>query len=166
VKKILFLVIIAVLVSGCVIGDGDRDYAMSHITQTDARSSATPLTPMPVPVNPIQRSLYWIKIDPISNKQEGDVFTVNASTNLSAGEEILVLVHREGRYGKSQSGLYPGGQGIAKAMIERNGNNSISFTINSSEFNLTPATYRVFEEAIHENASGWALFNITEENPR
>jgi hypothetical protein len=160
VKIIFFLVIVAVLVSGCVIGDGERDYAMSHMTPPDTDHPLN--TPNYTILN--QPSGYWIKIDPISDKQQGDIFTVNASTNLSAGEEILVHFYREGRYPKSQSGEFPGGEGTAKVMVERDGNNSISFTINSSEFHLTSATYRFVEAAVNENASGWARFNINERN--
>jgi hypothetical protein len=45
VKIILLLVIVAVLISGCAIGDGERDYAMSHMTPTDVKSSQ--ITPSP-----------------------------------------------------------------------------------------------------------------------
>jgi hypothetical protein len=142
------LIISMVLVTGCL--DGERDSVMSRVTPTLSIHD--------------QPSGYWIKVDPISDKQEGDIFTVNASTNLSVGEEIRVQISREGRYSKSQSGEYSGGQGTAKVMAEKDGNNSIFFVVNSSEFHLTPATYVFYEDAVNENASGWTRFNINERN--
>jgi hypothetical protein len=80
----LVLVIVAVLLAaGCMV---------------ENRSFFVP-TPTPVPLitqTPSlqdQSSVYWIKIDPISDKLAGDVFTVTSTTNLSAGDEILVQVY-------------------------------------------------------------------------
>jgi len=143
------LIISIVLVSGCF--DGERDSAMSRVTPTLSIHD--------------QPSGYWIKIDPISDKQEGDVFTVNASTNLSIGREILVNIYREGRYPKSQSGVLHGGLGTAKVVAGTDGNNTISYIVNSSEFHLTEATYGVLEsDAVYENASGYVRFNIYPRN--
>ncbi len=41
----------------------------------------------------IPNDVYWIKIGPISDKQVDDIFTIPSTTNMSAGEEILVQVY-------------------------------------------------------------------------
>jgi len=161
VKIIFFLVIIAVFMSGCVIGDGERDYAMSHMTPTDARSS--PITPaaIPIPSTPTPSSFYWIKIDPISDKQVGEIFTINSTTNLSVGEEILVQVYQTTWHTqlKSSTYIFSGTTDTIKVIPGKNGTNTISFTVNSSGFH--PDIYQVYEVAVNENAEGEARINIT-----
>jgi hypothetical protein len=167
-KKILFLVFIAVLVSGCMIGDGERDYAMSHITPTATQSSLT--SPSAISTStPIPPSGYWIRIEPISNKQAGEIFTINATTNLSAGEKILVQIYQANFH----PGLHPDGfhgiAGTVNVMPGRNEINTISFMVNSSELYSYPLEYRVTEDAIYNdsignvqsNATGGARFKIT-----
>jgi hypothetical protein len=163
VKIIFFLVIVAVLVSGCVIGDGERDYAMSHITPTDAQSSLITPAKIPTPSIPTPPPLYWIKIDPISDKQQGDIFTANASTNLSVGDEILVQVYQTDGHTDIRhiEGEFYGIVSTVKVMPGRNEINTISFIVNSSELYPDPRKYSFYEAAINENATGEALFNIT-----
>jgi hypothetical protein len=163
---LLLLVAVMLTAAGCLVSTNGGKDNIIHIPFNPATSPTPATSVKPTLSIHDQPSGYWIKIDPISDKLEGDVFTVNASTNLSVGEEILVQIYREGRYSKSQSGEFAGGEGTVKVMVERDGNNSISFTINSSEFHLTEATYRFFEDAVNENASGLARFNINERNTR
>ena len=163
VKIILFLVFISVLVSGCLIGDGEHDYAMSHITPTPAQSSLTTPTTIPIPSTTIPPSIYWIRIEPIGDKQVGEIFTINSSTNLSAGEEILVQVYKSHWHTsiKSFIGEFSGGMGIVNVSPGRNGTNTISFIVNSSAFNLVPDEYLITENAIHKDSTGEIRFNIT-----
>ena len=162
-KIILFLVIVAVLVSGCMIGDGERDYAMSHITPTDAQSFLITPAAIPIPSTPTPPSLYWIKIDPISDKQEGEIFTINATTNLSVGNDIFVQIFDD-KYTHNHpkmQGPYYGGWETVKVIEGRNGINTISFIANASEFNFIPEKYIVSEAAVTEDAEEQTQFNIT-----
>ena len=172
VKIIFFLVIVAVLVSGCVIGDGERDYAMSHITPTDTQSSLIITTTIPIPSTPTPPSLYWIKIDPVSDKQQGDIFTVNASTNLSVGEEILIQVYTAHFYHAmkdSPSREFCGAVDTVKVIPGSNGTNAISFVVNPA-CDLYPEEYAITEYAVYKdstgnmqsNATAEARFNITQ----
>jgi hypothetical protein len=171
VKIIFFLVIVAALVSGCVIGDGERDYAMSHITSTDTQSSLIITTTIPIPSTPTPHSLYWIKIDPVSDKQQGDIFTVNASTNLSVGEEILIQVYTAHFYHAmkdSPSREFCGVVDTVKVIPGSNETNAISFVVNPA-CDLYPEEYAITEDAVYKDstgnvqshATGEALFNIT-----
>ncbi|MFA5267034.1 MAG: hypothetical protein WC379_03610 [Methanoregula sp.] len=175
VKIIFFLVIIAVLVSGCVIGDGERDHAMSHLTPTIAQLSPITPTAIPIPSTPAPPSLYWIKINPIGDKQAGDIFTINSTTNLSVGNEILVQI--------SQADFHPGIQpigeefhgitGTVEVMQGRDEANTISFIVNSSELYSDPRKYVITESELHKDstgevqsdATGEARFNITPRKP-
>jgi PBP1b-binding outer membrane lipoprotein LpoB len=163
VKIILFLVIVAVLVSGCIIGDGERDYAMSHMTPTDAQSSLITPAATQIPSTSTPPSLYWIKIDPISDKQVGEIFTINSTTNLSVGEEILVQVYQSYWHTsmKNSNIEFSGTTGTAKVIPGRNGTNAISFRVNASEFNLPPQEYGIVEYGVNENTQGVARFNIS-----
>jgi hypothetical protein len=168
---ITLLLLVAVLVSGCVIGDGERDYAMSHITPTDAQSSLITPAAIPIPSTPTPPSLYWIKIDPISDKQVGEIFTINSTTNLSAGDEIHVAIYQaEFSTGtRSSGGEFLGIIGTVKVMPGKNEINTISFIVNSSELYPDPRKYVITEMAFFKdsagveqsNATGEALFNIT-----
>ena len=165
-KIILFLVIIAVLVSGCVIGERERDYAMSHMTPTDAQSSLMTPVAIPIPSTPIPPPLSWIKIDPIGDKQEGDIFTITASTNLPVGSEILIRIDPPMQHSAKQSREFSGGTDSVKVIQGTNGTNTISFIVNSTEFNLVPDEYLI-TETIYKNSTGrnekitgYALFNI------
>jgi hypothetical protein len=160
-KIILFLLFIAVLVSGCIIGDGERDYAMSHFT---SNATQTPLT-TPAAIStqsiPIPPPIYWIKFDPISDKQVGEIFTINSTTNLSAGEEIFVQVFQTSWHTqlKSSTYEYSGFSNTVNVSPGRDGVNKISFIFNSSGFH--PDEYLIVEDAIKENAKREATFNIT-----
>lgn len=153
--------------SGCVIGDGERDYAMSHITPTDARASVG--TPATIPITP--PSLYWIKIDPISDKQVGENFTINSTTNISVDTYIQIQVYsthfKPTELG--ESGNFSGCAEPVKTVPGRNGINTISFIVNSSTCRLIPDEYQITEDAIYldsngrvkSNAIDIARFNIT-----
>ena len=66
-------------------------------------------------------------------------------------------------------GEFSGGVGTVKVIPGRNGTNTISFTVNSSSFNLVPDEYLIIEQGIYKdstgdvqsNAMGEARFNIT-----
>lgn len=161
---ILVLLIIVILVAA--------GWLVASINSGKPTPSTLPVTPnRSIPTTPIPSSGYWIKIDPISDKQVGEIFTVNSTTNLSAGAEIYVEVYTAHwhTHTKSYMGEFSGGVGTIKVIPGRNDTNTISFTVNSSSFNLVPDEYRIIEQGIYKdstgdvqsNAMGEARFNIT-----
>jgi hypothetical protein len=102
---------------------------------------------------------YWIKIDPISDKKVGDIFTISATTNLSAGEDVIVGVYHRSPYRKLQSGFFSGAVGHVKVIAGNNGVNSTAFDINSSYF--LPDIYDAIESGFNDNTTGNTWFNIT-----
>ena len=115
-------------------------------------------TPMQIesPIVP-QEGYYWIKIDPIGDKHVGDIFTVTSTTNLSAGEEILVQVYKSTFSPGIQRKSY-GTSGTVRVVQGSSGINTISFVVNTSEFK--PDEYIVTEDAIIQPATGTALFHV------
>ena len=130
----LLLVMVAVLLAAGCMGNG-----ISVVT-----------SPTPTPIQPakVHQSLYWIDVDPISDKHVGDIFTINATTNLSAGDTILVQIYNS-RIVRNISGT----SGTEKVVQGSGGINTISFIVNSSAFR--PDEYIVAESA--DNADGTLL---------
>lgn len=157
---LLLLVAIVLTAAGCLVLINGKDNIIN-----------IPLHPITSPTTPVKPtlsvydvpSIYWIKIEPISDKQVGEIFTVNSTTNLSVGEEILVQVY-ENSFHHSMPGYteeFSGGVGFVKVITGRNGTNTISFIINSTAFNLDPDEYLITEAAINENVTAYEVFNIT-----
>jgi hypothetical protein len=103
VPPALVLLLVAVLlVAGCAqVGDGKR--------VTNGTPSVTMTMPATSPRD--QPSVYWIRIDPVGNKTVGDVFTITSTTNLSAGEEILVQVYSSTFHPGGRAGKFSGSTG-------------------------------------------------------
>ena len=146
---VLVLLIGVLLTAGCMIGDRIQTHIITPVPTT-----------IRIPPPHDQPSGYWIKIDPISDKQVGDNFTITARTNLSIGEAILVQIY--------PSDFNPGGSwhsiytetGQVKVKFGRNGNNFTSFNISLSDCYLD--TYSVNEIAINENVTSNTNFNVIE----
>lgn len=103
-----------------------------------------------------------IRIDPIGDKHVGDKFTINAQTNLAVDDEVLVQVYSSSfkPTQKSQSGEFSGATGTVKVTKGDSGMNKITFDVDSSTFK--PDEYIVTEEAVIQEATGTALFNVLE----
>ncbi len=146
----LFVLVIAVLllVMGLMVVkpyEGRVAVPTPTITQTQV-TQAQPSAPR------------WIKIDPVGNKTEGDIFTITSTTNLSAGEEVLVeIMNYEWRHP-----LY-GSSDTVKVIPGVNGTNTISYTVNTTGYN--PEKYLVHETCFGENTEdrieNETYFNIT-----
>ena len=106
-----------------------------------------------------QPSGYWIKLDSIGDKHKGEIFAITATTNLTAGEDVIISVYHPPPYVKSQSGCLDGAEGQTKVTIGRNGVNTTSFDINLSCFRQS--VYYVIESGFNENTTGNTRFNIT-----
>ncbi|MFY9799653.1 MAG: MEMAR_RS02690 family S-layer glycoprotein [Methanoregula sp.] len=103
-----------------------------------------------------------ITIDPIGDKHVGDKFTITAKTNLAVDDEILVQVYSSSfkPTQKSQSGEFSGATGTIKVTKGDTGMNKLSFDVDSSTFK--PDEYIVTEDAVIQQATGTALFNVLE----
>jgi hypothetical protein len=116
----------------------------------------------PISRTPVQLSGYWIKVDPISDKEVGDIFTINARTNIPVGDEVLVQVysntftdHRLNKTGME----FKGAVGTVRVARGNGDINITSFVVNTSAF--TPDEYLVTEEGTIQDASGAYVFNIS-----
>ena len=103
-----------------------------------------------------------ITIVPIGDKHVGDKFTITAATNLAVDDEILVQVYSSSfkPTQKSQSGEFSGATGTVKVQKGETGMNKITFDVDSSTFK--PDEYIVTEDAVIQEATGTALFNVLE----
>jgi PGF-CTERM protein len=103
-----------------------------------------------------------ITIVPIGDKHVGDKFTITAATNLAVDDEILVQVYSSSfkPTQKSQSGEFSGATGTVKVTKGETGMNSIKFDVDSATFK--PDEYIVTEDAVIQEATGTALFNVLE----
>jgi hypothetical protein len=151
---IFVLLIIVILVAA--------SWLVASINIGKPTPSSLPVTSIrSIPTTPIPSSGYWIKIDPISDKHVGEIFTVNSTTNLSAGNEIRVQIYK--------TDFHPGGSreeflGIVGTVNVIPGNNEIntsSFIVNSSELYPFPRKYYFTESAVNGDVTGVEQFNIT-----
>jgi hypothetical protein len=161
----LTLFIITVVLSvGCMGQTGDGKSAGNIISPVPTTASI----PTPTLIDPYQVSQegYWIKIDPISDKYTGEVFTITSTTNLSVGTEVLVQVYSGTHFNgpKIQTWEFYGATGTVKVIQGNRGINTISFVVNSSTLSnstpLQPDEYIVTEDAIIEPVTGTVLFNV------
>jgi hypothetical protein len=91
----------------------------------------------------------WIKINPIGNHSIGDKFSVNATTNLAAGNELIYGIYpidyRQPANARPDS--VPPSTLVKEGAC---GNNSLSFEIDSKTF--SPKEYQVYFFAVVQNA--------------
>jgi len=104
-----------------------------------------------------------IYVDPVSDHQVGDIFTVNGSTDLEAGEKINILIDPAWKPLKAH---YPAFEGSTVVYAGFCGNNSWSVKVNLS--GLPPITtwgggysFAAFSDNPNLGAYGYASFNIT-----
>ena len=158
----LTLIIIVVLLAGCLgqVGDGKSS---GNVPST---IFITSLIPIPTQIDPprVPQEGFWIKIDPVSDKQVGDIFTVTSTTNVSAGEEILVQVYSSTFFPGGQRNFY-GATATVKVSKGTGGINTISFVVDSSTlYNsslLKPDEYIVTKDAVIQPVTGTALLHLS-----
>ncbi len=161
---ILIVTVGLVLVTGCV-GQAENGKSAGNVTSPVPTTSLIP-TPAQIETYQVPQEGYWIKIDPISDKYVGEIFTITSITNLSAGEEILVQVYSSNFHPgiKMQTREFSGATGTVRVIQGMNGINTISFAVDSSTlYNsspLKPGEYIVTEDAVIQPVTGNALFNV------
>jgi hypothetical protein len=155
------IVLVMLLVAGCVGNMGDATNA-GNGTPAATKLSLVPSaisTPTGNQSPPTHGDFYWIRMNPIGDKQVGDSFTITSATNLSAGEKVLVQVFTSYIPGpKIEQGEFSGATGMVRVVQGRSGINTISFVVNTTTFK--PDEYIVTEEAVNQEATGTALFNL------
>ena len=107
-----------------------------------------------------------IRIPPITEKNVGDTFSINGTTNLEAGDELTVEVLSSsfGPTPKEISGEFSGTAGTVKVVEGTYGINTWSFPVDTTTFD--PDEYIVTVSAIglqsHQDVTASQLFNVVE----
>lgn len=165
ITLILVLVMVAALLAAGCAGQTSDGKNMGNVPSTVLVTSIPSLKQIESPIVH-EEGYYWIKMDPISDKYTGENFTITSTTNLSAGDEILVQVYPSTFFPgpKMQSREFYGATGTVLVIQGRSGINTILFDVNSSTlYNSTPLKpdeYVASEDAIRLDASSGVLFNV------
>jgi hypothetical protein len=104
-------------------------------------------------------------IDPIGDHYIGDKFTISGSTNLAAGDELMVEVASSSfkPTEKAQSGEFSGTSGAVKVFPGTGGYNRWSFDVDATAFK--PDEYIVKVSGITQDVTGSTYFNIVNGPP-
>jgi hypothetical protein len=104
-------------------------------------------------------------IDPIGDHAVGDTFTITGSTNIAAGNNLLVEITSSSfkPSQKSQSGEFSGSSGTVTVQAGSGGMNRWSFYVDASTFR--PDEYLVKISGTVIEVSGSTTFNIYEKLP-
>jgi hypothetical protein len=104
-------------------------------------------------------------IDPIGDHAVGDKFTISGSTNIAAGNNLLVEITSSSfkPSQKSQSGEFSGSSGTVTVQAGSGGMNRWSFYVDASTFR--PDEYLVRISGTVIEVSGSTTFNIYEKLP-
>ena len=107
-----------------------------------------------------------ITVLPVGDKQVGDKFTIQGTTNLAVDDEILVQVVSSSfkPTEKTQSGEFSGATGTVKVVAGTQGFNTWSFPVDAASFK--PDEYIVQAQGITvTGAQTSTLFNVVEFKP-
>jgi PGF-CTERM protein len=103
-----------------------------------------------------------IAIDPISDKNIGDKFTLTGRTNLAVDDEVMIEIYSSsfGPTVKTKSGEFSGTTATVKVQkgSVNDGLNMFTLDIDSSSFKADE--YLVLAQGVVQEATGTALFNV------
>jgi hypothetical protein len=104
-------------------------------------------------------------INPIGDHYVGDKFTISGSTNLAAGDELMIDITSSSfkPTEKSQGSEFSGASGVVKVVEGSGGYNHWSFDVDATAFK--PDEYIVKVSAIIQDVTGSAYFNILPGTP-
>jgi hypothetical protein len=104
-------------------------------------------------------------IKPIGTKYVGDTFTITGSTNLAAGDTLMVEITSSSfkPTQKAQSGEFSGSSGTVQVMPGTSGYNRWSFDVDSSTFK--PDEYIVKVSGVTVDVTGSTTFVLLEKIP-
>lgn len=99
-------------------------------------------------------------INPIGDHYVGDKFTISGSTNLAAGDDLMIEISSSSFQPteKAQSGEFSGISGIVKVIPGNGGYNRWSFNVDTTTFK--PDEYIVKVSGITQDVTTSAYFNI------
>jgi hypothetical protein len=127
------MIVVVLLAAGCM---GQAETRKSDTNVTSPVSTTPPIsTTTEIEPPQISQEGYWIKIDPISDKYTNEIFSISSTTNLSAGEEILVQVYSSTFHTgpKFPINEFYGATGTVRVIQGMNGINITLFVVNTSE---------------------------------
>jgi len=106
-----------------------------------------------------------IKIAPVSDHQTGDTFNISGTTNLEAGDDILMQVVSSAFQptGKTQNGEFYGTSGMIKVLPGAGDVNVWSFMVDTATFR--PDSYIVEVSSVSPEVQASTLFNVTGAGP-
>jgi trimeric autotransporter adhesin len=104
-------------------------------------------------------------INPIGDHYVGDKFTISGSTNLAAGDDLMVEVTSSSfkPTEKSQGSEFSGASGVVKVVPGSGGYNHWSFDVDATSFK--PDEYIVKVSGITQDVTGSTYFNIANGHP-
>ena len=104
-------------------------------------------------------------INPIGDHYVGDKFTISGSTNLAAGDELMVDITSSSfkPTEKSQGSEFSGASGVVKVVEGSGGYNHWSFDVDATAFK--PDEYIVKVSGIIQDVTGSTYFNIIPGTP-
>ena len=101
-----------------------------------------------------------VTIAPISDKHTGDTFTINGTTSLAAGDELMVEITSSSYAptSKTQPSGFSGASGTVSVVAGSNGVNTWSFNVDTSSF--TPDEYIVTVSGVLQDVTTSTTFNV------
>lgn len=104
-------------------------------------------------------------INPIGDHIVGDRFAIGGSTNLAAGDDLMVEVYSSSFQptSKAQSGEFSGASGVVKVVPGSGGLNSWSFDVDTSAWK--PDEYSVTVTGVTISVTGTATFSLVQATP-
>jgi trimeric autotransporter adhesin len=101
-------------------------------------------------------------INPIGDRQTGDKFTINGTTSLAPGDDLMVEIYSSSYVPttKTQSSGFSGGSGVVKVVAGSGGRNTWSFDVDASTF--APDEYLVKVSGVLQDVTASTTFNIVQ----
>ena len=103
-----------------------------------------------------------VAINPIGDKHTGDVFAINGTTSLAAGDELMVEITSSSYTptSKTQPSGFSGASGTVTVVAGSNGRNTWSFDVDTSSF--TPDEYIVKVSGVLQDVTASTTFNVVQ----
>ena len=99
-------------------------------------------------------------INPIGDRQTGDKFTINGTTSLAPGDDLMVEIYSSSYVPttKTQSSGFSGASGVVKVVAGSGGRNTWSFDVDASTF--APDEYLVKVSGVLQDVTASTYFNV------
>jgi len=101
-----------------------------------------------------------VAFNQIGDKSPGDKFTINGTTNLAAGDDLMVEIYSSSFVptSKTQSSGFSGVSGMVKVVSGSGGMNAWSFDVDTSTF--APDEYLVKVSGVQQDVTASSRFNV------